>query len=658
MAASHPDTLDDILNEVITERNKTVADLLPTPCLLRFSSRSGIERHALGRNVAAPASKQEGADASKHTEATHPDEQGIATILATSRKAPLIPSVLRMYYATSNTQGGSLDPVPWSTDPHPKVYLPRRLLAKLTRAEQLHNTADHDDGMLAQAKALVDEVEAYLLAQDQPWAGLGSHHCLHTGDYDFCSILLGFFITRHGPYGSKLLSQACCDHVSTRLLPDPPVRARYRIPRLPPGTIDTENHILMINGTHHLNHRYRHGLAKGAVPRALNAALEHHLIEVRDRGCWEFNARPYTVYYFLALLVLEEAGEPRISELCRQVMDALVFGFALGSDQLRRNDPFRRRPARTANPDLYDLPLSSLIAVWLCEHGEAPPELVELRQRNHGLHRGYGCYPACFRYCPPLVTCRLAWKYHFDSACQHMRGYYARLGHGDKSCPEVYTRTPDWLLCAGGATVDRHIGTRPIALMWTEGSAAKRSDLLRIEGKGAWKKWNMTGVIFNVAIAKGNCQVPSSYTEIAPSSPGLTWRGYRPKACPHALVLVHNAFPATVAAIVVLSNVHTEAAASGLLDQVNTSNGVLAKKGQLVVPQWDLHVWSNVATVDYDLGGKKKLWTITGVNGQPLDRSFQRWPLVDVHGDVLPTAVDIRSPSLAHVALDSAVSVV
>jgi hypothetical protein len=76
------------------------------------------------------------------------------------------------------------------------------------------------------------------------------------------------------------MSRECCDHVSDHLLPALPLRPQYRIPMLPPGTIDTENHVLMINGTHHLHYRYR----QLAVPRAINAALEHHLIEVRDRG--------------------------------------------------------------------------------------------------------------------------------------------------------------------------------------------------------------------------------------------------------------------------------------------------------------------------------------------------------------------------------------
>jgi hypothetical protein len=42
----------------------------------------------------------------------------------------------------------------------------------------------------------------------------------------------------------------------------------------------------------------------------------------------------------------------------------------------------------------------------------------------------------------------------------------------------------DWILCGGGAAVERHIGTRPIALMWTAESVHDRQQLLRIEGKG------------------------------------------------------------------------------------------------------------------------------------------------------------------------------
>lgn len=38
-----------------------------------------------------------------------------------------------------------------------------------------------------------------------------------------------------------------------------------------------------------------------------------------NEGCWEFNARPYSAYTTMALLILEEMGEDDISLTARQV---------------------------------------------------------------------------------------------------------------------------------------------------------------------------------------------------------------------------------------------------------------------------------------------------------------------------------------------------
>jgi hypothetical protein len=55
----------------------------------------------------------------------------------------------------------------------------------------------------------------------------------------------------------------------------------YRIPMVVVHTVETENHILMINTTHCL--RWLYAQCRNP-PRALTAGLEHHLIEVRDCG--------------------------------------------------------------------------------------------------------------------------------------------------------------------------------------------------------------------------------------------------------------------------------------------------------------------------------------------------------------------------------------
>lgn len=177
-------------------------------------------------------------------------------------------------------------------------------------AETPAHSSSYDEASDQIARIKV-EVEDYLLAQSAPWGNMGSSHPLHFGDYDFCSVVLSYIIMRHGPQGSEMLSRlevarhgltvlpssrdlqrladvtgllACrevCDHVARNLLP--PIRSTmaYTIPMVVVQTVETENHILMINTTHCL--RWLYAQCRDP-PRALVAGLEHHLIEVRDRG--------------------------------------------------------------------------------------------------------------------------------------------------------------------------------------------------------------------------------------------------------------------------------------------------------------------------------------------------------------------------------------
>lgn len=75
---------------------------------------------------------------------------------------------------------------------------------------------------------------------------------------------------------------------------------------------------------------------------------------------------------------------------------------------------------------------------------------------SHGLRTGYAAYAAMFRYRPPVQTSLLSWRCDPSPGDQGeitVRGYYARLGHGYASCPEIYTRAPGgWL--AGYCVVD------------------------------------------------------------------------------------------------------------------------------------------------------------------------------------------------------------
>eukprot|EP00045_Choanoeca_perplexa_P012144 m.131237 g.131237 ORF g.131237 m.131237 type:complete len:793 (-) comp15905_c0_seq2:85-2463(-) len=603
-----------------------------------------------------------------------PQASGLETVLPAVPESavltapiPLPPLETHALIEHYGMRTAELAPVPWV---QAKVGVPRIIMTKLAyamvirseieaeRAEEeaanLKSSVNSYETAHAQITTLCVEVEEYLLAQHQPWGNMGSSHPLHAGDYDFCSVTLAYILLRHGPQGSKLLSAEVCDHVAKNLLPPLRSTMKYRIPSvMGVHTIETENHILMINATHCLRWLY---LRCSNPPRALTAGLEHHLLEVRDRGLWEFNSRPYSVYYFLALLILEEVGTHRLVQLARQVLDSVTFAFALGSNKLRRNDPFRRRVDRAKATSLYDHPLSSLMMVWMARSGIMDPEIAAL-QASSKLSKAYASYAALFRYTPPLQTLQLAWDYSLATGSSPI-GYYVRMGHGGHSCPEVYTRTTNWILCAGGATVEKLIVTRPIALMWNDDKAEDRRDLLRIKGKGHYSEWNMTGVFFNVAIAEGTVDVPETeYTKVEVESQDKgAWTGYQPNGRDKALVVVHRGNgDSSPAVIMVFEAVENCAKAVRV---INGMCGKLKEKGVLLLPnQSNPSSWSQLKSVHYDITVEQNQWPIIQVNNAVMPHpKFEDWPLFDVHGTVVSDERSQQngyeiSPSLGEVPL-------
>ena len=111
----------------------------------------------------------------------------------------------------------------------------------------------------------------------------------------------------------------------------------------------------------------------------------------------------------------------------------------------------------------------------------------------------------------------------------------------------------------------------------------------------------MTGVLFNVAIAKGHVQIPASYRAIS-TMKEATWSAYRLDGSQDTVVLVydHNQAP-SVGAVIIIDNVRNDTDAQKLCCALAETNPVLEQHGCLILPPWSLHVWSDVRKVAYDL---------------------------------------------------------
>ena len=84
-----------------------------------------------------------------------------------------------------------------------------------------------------------------------------------------------------------------------------------------------------------------------------------------------------------------------------------------------------------------------VVQVWLERLGLVARSEIQALANFRNLNAGAAAYAAAFRYLPAPKPCQLAWHYalaHDGNA--EAQGYYARLGHGYCSCPEIYSRTP------------------------------------------------------------------------------------------------------------------------------------------------------------------------------------------------------------------------
>lgn len=164
--------------------------------------------------------------------------------------------------------------------------------------------------------------------------------------------------------------------------------------------------------------------------------------------------------------------------LSGQLLDRLTYQFALTSSCLRRFEPFRRLHSRAKDRGLYSHPLTPFMLVWIYDYlnedryGSGPAQVrgpyssaaaasdfepnagrQESRRPSRGYNsaaeeeqewqrvvkacpNGYCTYAASFRYHPPREVCMQAWTSP-PSGC----AYYAIVGHGPKSCPELCSVT-------------------------------------------------------------------------------------------------------------------------------------------------------------------------------------------------------------------------
>jgi len=471
-----------------------------------------------------------------------------------------------------------------------KVTAPRILLAKLAAGQD------------------IEAVNQYL-QEAAPWSGTGSNWLLFKGDYDFTLVSLTTILYLFGSAPEALYPETV-RHLLDVLLTEEGDTPLVTAPLTFGLVLDTENHHLMTEGSRYLKNQWlrRYGTEEERSnpvydnrANGLGGWLSEYLDLMIREGVYEFNSDPYVGYTLQALLNLEAFPESSIiRRKARYLLDIMNLQYALGSLELRRNPPFRRRYEKEDSTSLNDDPHGAYIRAWLQASPKGlPPDW------NSSQYSGHALLAELLSYRLPEDVA--AWTLHKRDE------YFVRFGRGPSACPELYSGGPGYLLSAGGANrgFRSHIIARPITLFLSDG-ATRIQDCLHLRGRGHWVSWNNTGVYNRFACANGPVHVPAHMKAAAVDG---DWRIFSPQTPSRLLIAVYE--DSRVGLIVLFPE--AAVAPQALLE------ALLAANPDPVLLQ---NRFANLdgTVLEYEPDAPKGTWVMKSVNGRELERAYDLWP--------------------------------
>jgi len=436
-----------------------------------------------------------------------------------------------------------------------------------------------------------------------PWGRAGSTWARHPeGDYDFTMTGLVPILFLFGDQ-PEVLHPETRDHLLNVLLPLEGGDPLVKVPRTLGFVRDTENHLLMTEGSRYLKNRWLelHGSVlptHNNVTNGLEAWLLNLIEELHTAGLYEFNSIPYEGYTLIALLNLEAFGSETLRSAARGLIDELNWKYAIGSLNYRRFPPFRRQYAHAADAALDGDRHVALIKTWMSQLPDAPADSALTGSHHIAL---WACWAP---YRLPDETVR--W------ILEKTNDYVVRMGHGPGGSPEIYSGGAGHLLTAGGVNRGKRslLVARPITLLLKDG-ATDLSQVLHLAGPGDdFRKWNNTGVWKNFAVAAGPVHIPDAW---AADAEGTQWKVYqRGDLC----IAVYSCAELGIVHVVKANE------PTMVLERVENANGnanILRNSFR----------YSNGFLIEFDLSAPKNRWIITKLNGEPVDRQFDRWPRLE-----------------------------
>lgn len=465
-----------------------------------------------------------------------------------------------------------------------KVNNPRILLARLHRGTNIEETNKIIMGMT-------------------PWGVSGSSWILNKrGDYDFTITVLTTILYQFGD-NPEFLYEETVNHLLNVLLTEEGNKFRHHTPRTLGLLQETENHLLMTEGSRYLKNRWLaiHGNNDPKydnISNGMESKILDLLLEMKINGLYEFNSMPYIGYTITALLNLEAYASENIRNEARAVLDYMNFCYALGSYNYKYFPPMRRRYERANWLELTTGYHSTFMKTWM---SFLPNSKIKTKIKSGQAHAIMG---ACMPYRPADRVTELISKKE--------NGYYVKIGHGNKASPEIYSAGKNFLLSAGGVNRGRksQIVSRPITLL-IEDKAENLSETFHLAGPGTkFMKWNNTGVYKNFACAAGPVSVPKNHK---PAFQSKSWSVYKGGEDLYIAVFSSE----NLGIIAVFDDQNPEIIAQNL----EKENPDLEKlKTHFQFPEGPL--------IQYNVCARKSKWVITQIDNNPVERKYDSWPLI------------------------------
>lgn len=489
------------------------------------------------------------------------------------------------------------------------VLLAYESLEKKSSKKILQYSAKFEDTTInvrtAYAKLLLAvDIEAVneAILKTKAWGTTGTSGKLNKrGDYDFSQIqfthLIWYF--KDSPH---LLYPETAQHIVDYLIIDNGARPTLKAPKTLGIVRETENHILMKETSRYLKNQWIFENNPQAefdnTQNGMTDFLIEHLLEMKKTGFYEFNSNPYISYTFEALHILHmHSKDQEIKQVCKEVMDAENYAYALGSFELKKYSPFRRRMTRVTTTSLFGDRHGVLIRAELAKSNKKVLQEDQL--------------PCCF----DRTLISSASDYILPEETQHLiekksQNYYAKIGHGLKASPEIYYGTPDYLLTGGGLRIGKRsqIVPRPLSILLKD-EANDIKQCFHIEGKGKLNKWNNTGLYPNIMIGENQVYIPKEYARIDSFK---IWDIYKPYPNKDIYICVYNG---RNLGIIFMGQSNYQEILS-----LNLSDKQLSRAFNL----------SASNTISYKTAARKK-WVIkTTPSGRP-QRKFKRWKRFNVN---------------------------